>query len=96
MNLNILGHDYEVQFVEHNQLDTSRNCGTCDMYRTILAISTNQSRTMQESTIIHEIIEAVNYCLELNLEHNKITALESGLYQVLKDNKLIDFSKYIK
>jgi hypothetical protein len=40
---------------------------------------------MQESIIIHEILEALNYHLELELPHRTISALESGLYQTLHD-----------
>jgi hypothetical protein len=40
----------------------------------------------QESTLIHEIFEAINYHYELKLEHNIISTLESALYQVVKDN----------
>lgn len=38
-------------------------------------------------TIIHEILEAINFEYELDLDHNKITTLETSLYAVIKDNK---------
>ena len=41
---------------------------------------------MQRSTILHEILEALNGMMELKLEHNQISSLESGLNQVLSDN----------
>jgi len=40
----------------------------------------------KESTLIHEIIEAINYHYELKLEHTVISTLESALYQVITDN----------
>lgn len=39
-----------------------------------------------QSTLLHEIIEAINYHLQLKLEHPQIMGLEAGLYQVLVDN----------
>lgn len=38
------------------------------------------------STILHEIIEALCYHMELKIEHPIMMGLESGLYQVLTDN----------
>jgi hypothetical protein len=43
-------------------------------------------RQMQESSILHEIIEAINYHLQLNLKHAQIMALETGLYGALNDS----------
>jgi hypothetical protein len=39
-----------------------------------------------ESTFLHEIIEMINDVYELELEHHKITLLETTLYQIMKDN----------
>ena len=38
------------------------------------------------STLLHEILEALNFHLALKLEHKIIMALEAGLFQVLVDN----------
>ena len=45
-------------------------------------------RQMQESTLIHEIIEVLNSHLCMNIEHDNIERLECGLYQVLTENNL--------
>jgi hypothetical protein len=42
---------------------------------------------VERKVLLHEIIEAINFEFELNLEHNKISVLESTLYQVIIDNK---------
>ena len=39
------------------------------------------------STLFHEIIEALNYQLELKLEHHQIQSLEAGLFSILTKNK---------
>lgn len=94
MKLRVLGKDFELKVVDSQIVGSA--CGHFHSDRNEILINKRMCKSMQESTIIHEIIEALNYHLELNLEHNKITALESGLYQVLKDNNLIDLSRYTK
>lgn len=46
-------------------------------------------QTMQESILIHEILESINYLNELDLSHTQLEVLEHNLYQVLKDNMLL-------
>ncbi len=52
----------------------------------IFNIDGRQSEKGQRSSILHEIIEALNYHLELDLKHSVIAQLEAGLFQVLEDN----------
>ena len=40
----------------------------------------------QEASLLHEILEVINYIFEFDFSHDKIQILESALYQVLKDN----------
>lgn len=47
------------------------------------------------STLIHEILEALNYYLDLKLRHSKIEDLEWGLFSLFTGNNLIDFNKLI-
>ena len=51
-----------------------------------LQIADDLAGDEQLSTILHEIIEALNYHLALDLPHNAIMGLEAGLYQVLVDS----------
>jgi len=44
------------------------------------------SRPHAASVLLHEIIEALVYRLELDLKHERITQLEAGLIQVFRDN----------
>ena len=52
-------------------------------------INTEYNKSQQESTLIHEIIEAINSSNDLKLYHLQISVLETSLYQVLKDNNLL-------
>jgi len=40
------------------------------------------------STLLHETLEYINDCCDLQLNHSQISTLETMLYQVLRDNKL--------
>jgi hypothetical protein len=41
-----------------------------------------------KQTLLHEILEVLNYELELSLPHPKIKSLENALFQIISDNKL--------
>jgi predicted heme/steroid binding protein len=51
-----------------------------------IAIDSSIPRQNKESVILHEVLEQINYRYELCLDHEKITVLETALYQVMKDN----------
>jgi len=86
-NIKILGNTYKVIYQSVSKTGNDTFGGHGGMYRTIW-INTTLSHQCQESTILHEIIEAINFHLNLELKHKTINQLEAALYQVLKDNKL--------
>ena len=81
------GHTVIVSSRDHMARDDNRlgeSCGTGNY----INIDRSAPESTMASTFLHEIIEQLNWQLELNLEHCKISQLEAGLYQVLHDNKL--------
>lgn len=94
MHLKILGYDYEVQVIDSTQYNGS-NCGFCDSLNNKIRLSDDLSPDMAGSTLLHEILEALNYHLEIKLEHSQLTSIEAGLYQVLKDNNLGRFDQFL-
>lgn len=86
--LKILGHNYTIEHNSDLALDHDA-CGQLLSRHTLIKISSVHCRSRQEECLFHEIVEALNYHLELRLEHNKITQLGEGMYQVLKDNGLL-------
>lgn len=84
--IKILGHEYPVIFQDVNETGND-NMGTHDGLKTKIFLRSDLSESQKESTLLHEILEAIDYNLRLNLKHEQIFSLESGLYQVLKDNK---------
>lgn len=73
-------------------LDTSKtleeldgNAGYWDSNNLTLSIAKNLPLELFNSTLLHEILEAINYHLELELKHNQIMSIEVGINKVLKD-----------
>lgn len=93
--LRILGIDYSVIFRDGIQHEGSECHGLADLDHQIIYIDKSNSSQMQTTAIIHEIIEAINYQLELKLKHNQIMSLECGIFQSLKE-KGVDLSVLIE
>ena len=83
--IKIGGLNYRVSQVENLARDNGALGRCCGNSRTI-EIDSNLDEQVKEKTLIHEIIEAINFENQLNLEHWKISVLESSIYQILKDN----------
>ena len=80
--MKILGYTYQVEVVSADAMDAM---GRFQARRQRLQIASDLTGDERMSTLLHEIIEALNYHLALNLPHAKFMALEAGLYQVLVD-----------
>lgn len=79
------GHEYTCKtapFLGRDHSASGRSCGNS------LEIEIEETLPQQnkESTLIHEILEQINYRYELDLPHEKISILETALYQVIRDN----------
>jgi hypothetical protein len=85
-SIKILGYDYKIEYLEN---DSMKAFGRFNAEKQSILIGNDLPIDLQKSSLIHEIIEALNFYLELELPHNKITSLEAGLYQVFKDNPAI-------
>jgi hypothetical protein len=82
--ITILGHNYTV--VRDKPSDEIAASGRLDVAGCKIIVATNLCRSQATSTTLHEIIEAINWHCELNLEHPKIMTLETALYDILTTN----------
>ncbi len=87
--IKILGHYIDVVLQKRIEAGGSDSLGSSTLSRNRIFINTDQAVSQQESTLIHEIIEQINWAMKMNLTEETICQLESGIYQVLKDNHLI-------
>lgn len=83
--IKIGGLRYELNFVDAYELDGA--CGECNCGRCSIRVNRDIPPAQQRATILHEVIEAINWHLELDLEHRHIQGLEHALHQVLTDNR---------
>lgn len=87
--LNIIGKTFHVDEVrELKQENGEPACGVCFVAEQQICIDIKYPQESQESTLLHEIIEAINGLTEIGLRHKQICVLEACLHQVLMDNKL--------
>lgn len=88
-SIRILGYDYEVILSDELAIDEDKS-GECSTTFQRITIDSNMLEQKQQSTLLHEVIEALEYHLSIGLEHNQIELLEAGLYQVIRDNPHIN------
>jgi hypothetical protein len=94
-HIKILGYDYEVRYSPAPEDGGLKDAGSMYSGKQIIFIEQTQCAQAQASTLLHEIIEALNYHLEMELNHDTICGLEAGLYTVLRDNG-VDISGLLK
>ena len=82
--LNVLGYKYALKSVLPT--DTLDAHGRFIPRTQEIHIADDLSKEEKVSVILHELLEGINYHLELELEHKAITCLETALYQVLTSN----------
>ena len=83
--IKIGGLNYSVEFVKNLIRDRSASGQSCGNEQSI-TIDSSSSKQLQETTLVHEIIEQINFVYNTELEHHQICLLEAGLYAVMKDN----------
>lgn len=60
--------------------------GACDNGSQDITIEADMHPETQASVLVHEIFEAINASMNLNLKHKTISALETAWYAVLVQN----------
>lgn len=78
--MKILGYDYDVKYIP---LDNPEDFGEIDFLKSEINIHDAITKDKKISIVIHEIIEAGNYHLELKLNHKQITGLEVTIFDTL-------------
>lgn len=79
--MNILGYTYAVK--RGATVDEVGAMGKMIPSSLTILVASDLTQQQIESTLIHEIIEAVNHALDLGLAHNQVCAVEVALYGAL-------------
>jgi hypothetical protein len=93
--IKILGYDYEIIPSPAPEAGGMKEAGRLFCSKQIIPLDMSACQQAQESTLIHEIFEALNYHFDLELTHEAISALETGWFTVLHDNG-VDISGLLK
>ncbi len=90
--LRILGKTYQIVRTEHvDGLSAGEYFGSCDHTRSILTINARQEIQQERDTVLHEVLHAIDYTMQLGLKERQVHALGSGLLAVLTDNPELAF-----
>jgi len=84
--LRICGMNCKIEKVKNYARDYTF-LGTFCGNDSIIKLDNDLKLEVEQKTLLHEIIECINYQFELDLEHNKISTIESALFWILRDNK---------
>ena len=82
--LKILGHTYTI--VHNGASDFIGAYGRHHPEKLVIQIADDLAQGQAVSTILHEILHALDFLMKLGLDDNQVQRLESGLYQALTDN----------
>lgn len=85
--LSILADIYEVEENSPNLTSYSDALGLCDNCNLKILIEKSLHPDVKEGILLHEIIEAINYQLQLGLPHSSIQSLATSLITVFRSNR---------
>lgn len=86
-SIEVLGYEYQIVLSSTMPGGVPGDSfGACDFSEGKIYVAEGLNKRLASSTLLHEVLEALNYHLELGLKHSQISALEAGLYQVLRTN----------
>jgi hypothetical protein len=83
--MRIFGYNYKLKYSPSMENGGMDQAGRLHTVKQIINVDPDQHRQSQESTVLHEVLEAINYHLQFSLPHEQISGLETSLYQFLGD-----------
>lgn len=95
--IKILSHEYELVADPHLSRDRGAN-GECNCNDLTITLDPTMHNSRLTEVYIHEVLEAFQYHLSLELEHDKLTLLAESISLWLKENhgdvELIGFENH--
>jgi hypothetical protein len=91
--LKIAGLDYEIMLEKDIARDIALglHCGNS----ATIKVDAGLRDIVKQKVLLHEILEAINYEYELKLEHEKLSVLDSALFEIFKNKENAWLLKYI-
>jgi hypothetical protein len=91
--LTICGYVYKLKKVDGTTHSAGPFKGLSDLTNQVIYLDKWLPEDEMLSTLLHEILEVVNYVHTLNLAHHKIMCIENSLFSTMRDNKLKFYTK---
>jgi hypothetical protein len=89
MKIKILGHEYTVEYPE-TFIQRNGDAVADIVYRLLsIRIDPTAEQSRQDEALLHEILHAIDFHLELELSHKQISGISESLLQILLDNDLL-------
>lgn len=86
MKIKLFGHEIQIDIDETLERRTGAY-GQFSVNTLSMTLDGQVPQSIRLATVIHESVEAINYFNELNLQHNVISAISTGIFELLADNK---------
>jgi hypothetical protein len=86
--IRVIGKDYKV--ISTNRIE---HFGECCHGKLKIKINRRQDKQQLKDTVVHEILHAIDYSMQLDLEEHQVHTMATGLHAVLSDNP--EFSKWL-
>lgn len=64
-------------------------CGICDNQKQLIKINGKAHHDLQQDTLLHEILHAIDEHMDSKMEEKRVNRLASLLLLVLKENPLV-------
>lgn len=84
-SIKIMGHDYTLLADPNLSRDRAAN-GECNSNELTITIDPTIKSSRIDEVYIHEVLEALQYHGQLELEHNKLSLIAELFVMFLKDN----------
>lgn len=86
MKIKLFGHEIEVNIDEALERRTGAY-GQFSVNTLSMSLDGQVPQSIRLATVVHESVEAINYFHELNLPHNVISSISTGIFELLAENK---------
>ena len=72
--------------VRKRQPSSKSSVGECDDEAMLIIVKPGMERALEQSTVLHECIHAIEMSLGLGLTEKQVLGLEAGMYDLLSSN----------
>jgi hypothetical protein len=88
MKINICGHEYDYELVEGLWIGREE-WGRHNSALLRIEIDKDLPDSVKAETSLHELLEAVKFWQNLNLNHQMLSQISAGLFSILNNNKVL-------